>query len=219
MVTVNSILEWVSELQKKYAEKKEYLVALDSAIGDADHGVNMDRGFTAVLSELQNTHPDSIGSALKIIAMVLIKTVGGASGPLYGTFFLKASMEAGTKKELTVEELYTIFSAGVEGVKSRGKASVGDKTMIDAWVPALEAMKSRLNGTGDLKESLKAAAEGAEQGMLSTKELLAKKGRASYLGERSVGHQDPGATSTFYMLEAAAKTLSWRDGTRDKPSP
>jgi dihydroxyacetone kinase-like protein len=205
MVGRDNLLAWLEALQKVYAENKEYLTQLDSAIGDADHGINMNRGFTAVQAELEKSTPADISSILKTVAMTLIRTVGGASGPLYGTFFLRASTTCAGKPELEAADVVAIFEAGLEGVMQRGKAQLEDKTMVDALTPALEAMKEALAGGAALKEVLAKGTAAAEAGMKNTIPLQAKKGRASYLGERSIGHQDPGATSSYLLLKAAAE--------------
>jgi dihydroxyacetone kinase-like protein len=189
------VLAWLDALQRVYAENKDRLTELDSAIGDADHGINMERGFKAVRVELAADAPADIRGILQKVAAVLIRTVGGASGPLYGTFFLRAAAAA-AGAELDV---LTFLQAGVEGVRQRGKAEPGDKTMLDALIPAVEAMR-----TGGLD----AAAAAAEAGMLATIPMQASKGRASYLGARSVGHQDPGATSAWLLIRTAAEI--WR---------
>ncbi len=204
MVTMKQFMAFLGKLSEVYNENEAYLTDLDSAIGDADHGVNMKRGFQTVQKHLANVSPDSIGELLKTVSMQLIKTVGGASGPLYGTFFLKASMAAGNAQELDAKQLFGLFEEGVAGLIARGKAQAGDKTMIDTWLPALEAMKE---AQSSVREMLTKGAEAAEGGMKSTVDMIAKKGRASYLGERSQGHQDPGATSSFLLLKAAADTL------------
>jgi dihydroxyacetone kinase-like protein len=205
MVSKSDILAWIEALQRVYAANKEYLTELDSAIGDADHGINMDRGFTSVIEALAKTEPEDISSILKTVAMTLIRTVGGAAGPLYGTFFLRASTACGGKAELDKADVVQIVEAGLEGVVSRGKAELDDKTMVDALTPALNAMKQALADGGDFREMMKQGEAAAEEGMKNTIPLLAKKGRASYLGERSIGHQDPGATSSYLMLKTAAE--------------
>lgn len=207
-VSRDNLLAWINKLQEIYAANKEYLTQLDSAIGDADHGINMNRGFTAAKDALSATPPDQVDALLKTVAMTLIKTVGGASGPLYGTFFMRASAVTAGKNELTPADVIEMFDAGVQGILQRGKAQLKDKTMVDAWLPALDAMKAALRNGTDMKGILKKGAAAAEQGMKNTVPLQAKKGRASYLGERSIGHQDPGATSTFLMLQAAADLWS-----------
>jgi len=206
MVTTSSVVAWLQKLNDVYAENKGYLTDLDSAIGDADHGINMARGFAKVAEALEQQPPEDIGAACKTTSMTLIKTVGGASGPLYGTFFLKASMQATGKAELDAQGLLNLLEAGVDGVVSRGKAELEDKTMVDAWLPAIEAMKAAADQ--GVSAMLAAGVEAAEKGMKATIPLVARKGRASYLGERSKDHQDPGATSTHLMLKAASETLA-----------
>ena len=207
-VSRDNLVAWIEALQQVYNENKEYLTKLDAAIGDADHGINMNRGFTAVKTELESNPPDNIASVLKSVAMTLIKKVGGASGPLYGTFFLRASTAVTGKEELDAAAVVSMFETGFSGIIQRGKAEVGDKTMVDAWTPALAAMNEALDSDASLKEVLEKGAAAAEQGMKDTIPLQAKKGRASYLGERSIGHQDPGATSTCLMLQKAAELWS-----------
>ncbi len=207
-VSRDNLLTWINKLQEIYAENKEYLTQLDSAIGDADHGINMNRGFNAVKNALEADLPEQPTALLKVVAMSLIKTVGGASGPLYGTFFMRASAEAADKTELEAADIVSMFDAGVQGILQRGKAQLEDKTMIDAWLPALETMKQALGNGSGLSDVLKEGAAAAQQGMKNTIPLQARKGRASYLGERSIGHQDPGATSTYLMLQAAADLWS-----------
>ncbi len=208
MVSRDNLLTWINLLQQVYAENKQYLTQLDSAIGDADHGINMDRGFTTAKAELEKVGEQDISATLKTVAMSLIRTVGGASGPLYGTFFMRASAVCANKGELNAADVVALFEAGLEGVLQRGKAELNDKTMVDAQRPALEAMKQALAEGADLTTILQRGVVAAEQGMQNTIPLQAKKGRASYLGERSIGHQDPGATSSYLMLKAAADTWS-----------
>ena len=203
MITTEDILAWMSALQKVYQENKAYLTELDSAIGDADHGINLDRGFSAVEAELKKNPPQDISATLKTVAMVLIKTVGGASGPLYGTFFLRASSACAGKSEFQAADLVACFEAGLEGVLQRGKAQLEDKTMVDALTPAVHSMQQALHDGFELNQILAQGMAAAEQGMRATIPLLAKKGRASYLGERSIGNQDPGATSTYLLLKTA----------------
>lgn len=203
-VSRDNLLTWIDRLHEIYAENKEFLTKLDAAIGDADHGINMHRGFTAVKTALSPEPPDQLAAILKAVAMSLIKTVGGASGPLYGTFFMRASAAITGKTELEAADMVAMFDAGVQGILQRGKAQLEDKTMIDAWLPALDAMKKSLDDGADLSAVLKNGAAAAEQGMKNTIPLQARKGRASYLGARSIGHQDPGATSSYLMLQAAA---------------
>lgn len=208
MVSRDNLLAWILALQKVYNENKQYLTDLDAAIGDADHGINMDRGFTAVKADLEKTNPPDISTILKTTAMALIRTVGGAAGPLYGTFFMRASSVCADKTELDAADVVALFEAGLEGIIHRGKAELNDKTMVDAQRPALEAMKQALTDGTDLKTVLEKGTAAAEAGMKNTIPLQAKKGRASYLGERSIGHQDPGATSSYLMIKAAADLWS-----------
>jgi dihydroxyacetone kinase-like protein len=186
---------WIKGFAAEIAEHREELVRLDTAIGDGDHGTNMNRGMTAVMEKLEGGAEEDIGAVLKTVAMTLISKVGGASGPLYGTLFLQMSMGATGKTELDLAGWTAALEAGVAGVQKRGRAEPNDKTMIDALLPAVEALK----GGGSLED----AEEAARQGMEATTPLEARKGRASYLGPRSVGHQDPGATSSYLLLRAA----------------
>lgn len=208
MATRDQIVAWIDRLESVYVENKEYLTELDSAIGDADHGINMARGFTAAKKALGENPPEDIGAALKAVSMTLIKTVGGASGPLFGTFFLKAATTATGQSEIDTDGVEALFEEGINGIKQRGKAEVGDKTMIDAWEPALAALKERHAAGATVKEMLDAAVTAAEKGRDATIPLVARKGRASYLGDRSKDHQDPGATSAVLMLVAARDTLA-----------
>jgi dihydroxyacetone kinase-like protein len=206
-VGVDSFVNWLRDVAGTLHDNAAYLTELDSAIGDADHGANLDRGFQAVVAVLDETSFDSVDELLKKAGMTLVSKVGGASGPLYGTFFLRfGTAMAGA--ELTPETIGRGLRAGVEGVLARGKAELGDKTMYDAWAPALDAYDAAVAGGSDLGAALTAAAEAAAKGRDATVPLVARKGRASYLGERSAGHQDPGATSTTLILESAARTLS-----------
>lgn len=190
-------------------EQRQYLIDLDSAIGDADHGTNMDRGFTAVVARL-DASPDgqSPDALLKLVASALISTVGGAAGPLYGTAFLRAGTALAGKSTLTLDDCLSGLNAAVQGIRDRGKATTGEKTMLDALVPAQEAFAAAAGEGVDLPEAFARAASAAEAGAKATIPMLATKGRASYLGERSIGHQDPGATSSALMLRAVADTLA-----------
>ncbi|WP_338599605.1 dihydroxyacetone kinase subunit DhaL [Saccharopolyspora sp. SCSIO 74807] len=187
------------------AAHRDELVEMDRVIGDADHGENMDRGFRAVAAKLDTSAPETPGSALKLVASTLISTVGGASGPLYGTAFLRAASAAGEGDELDGPAVAAILKAGLDGVVARGKAEVGDKTMIDALSPAADAAKAAADDGASAGQVLAAAAEAARNGAESTEPLVARKGRASYLGERSAGHVDPGARSTALLLSAFAE--------------
>lgn len=207
MITKDQIVRWLEKTAAVLHENKSYLTDLDSAIGDADHGTNMDRGFKKVMEKLPTVSDKDIGNILKTVGMTLISSVGGASGPLYGTFFMRSGMAMAAKEELSGEDLFKLLQAGVEGVLQRGRPNLEDKTMYDAWAPALEAMQGALNDGKGTVEVLETAVAGAEQGMKNTIPLQARKGRASYLGERSIGHQDPGATSSYLMLNALLETI------------
>jgi dihydroxyacetone kinase-like protein len=207
VVTRDQIVQWLQRTAAVMDENRAYLTQLDSSIGDADHGINMDRGFKKVLEKLPDVADKDIGNVLKTTGMTLISSVGGAAGPLYGTFFTRAGMAADAKEELSSEDLITLLQAGVDGIVQRGRAQVGDKTMIDTWSPALKAYRTSLEGGAETLAALRESVAAAEQGMKDTIPLQAKKGRASYLGERSIGHQDPGATSSYLMLKALLDTL------------
>ena len=208
MPTSAQILAWLQRYADEIAKQKDFLTQLDAAIGDADHGANMHRGFQNVITKTTAMSDQDIGAILKAVAMTLISTVGGASGPLYGTLFLQASMAAGAKKEVSSEEFGAMLEKGISGVVQRGKAVIGDKTMIDVLEPAIDALKSALKAGEPLSEALSKASEAAHRGVESTIPLVARKGRASYLGERSAGHQDPGATSSWLLIQAAAETIT-----------
>jgi len=205
MVSRDNLLAWIEDLHEVYKENRQYLTDLDAAIGDADHGINMDRGFRNAVAELEKNPPDDVTTALKTVAMALIRTVGGAAGPLYGTFFMRASTACAGKEELDAVDVVALFEAGLEGVLQRGKAELNDKTMVDAQTPAVDAMKRALDNGASLSEVLQQGTAAAEEGMKNTIPLQARKGRASYLGERSIGHQDPGATSSYLMYKSAAE--------------
>ena len=206
MADVTTFTDWLRDLASTLHDNAAYLTELDSAIGDADHGSNMDRGFTAVVAVMDEADFDSVDELLKKAGMTLVSKVGGASGPLYGTFFLRFGT-ALAGKEITAASVGEALRAGVGGILARGKPELGDKTMYDAWAPALDAYDAAVAGGSDLAGALTAAAEAAAKGRDATVPLVARKGRASYLGERSAGHQDPGATSTTLLLESAARTL------------
>lgn len=208
MITKDQIVRWIEKTAAVLTENKEYLTELDSAIGDADHGINMDRGFKKVMEKLPTVADKDIGNILKTAGLTLISSVGGASGPLYGTFFMRSGMVMAAKEELDNEDLFKLLQAGVEGVLQRGRPNLEDKTMYDAWAPALEAMQGALSAGKGTVELLETAVAAAEQGMKNTIPLQARKGRASYLGERSIGHQDPGATSSYLMLNALLETVT-----------
>jgi dihydroxyacetone kinase-like protein len=187
-------------------EQRRYLTKLDSEIGDGDHGTNMHRGFQAALERLEGADPSTPADALKAVSMALISKVGGAAGPLYGTAFLRASTALQGKDKVSAEDAAAALEAALGGIKQRGKAEAGDKTIVDALEPAAEAAK-RAVSDGSAADVLRAAAEAAKEGAEATVPLTARKGRASYLGQRAAGHQDPGATSTYFLLDAAARAL------------
>ena len=207
-ISRDAVVAWIEAVAAAMQANKDDLTQLDSDIGDADHGANMDRGFQAVAGKLPSVADKDIGTVLKTVGMTLVSTVGGAGGPLYGTFFLQMGTATAGKLELSLADWVAALEAAVGGVVMRGKASLGDKTMLDALTPALEALKTAAAEGAALPQALQRSAKAAEQGMLATTPLVARKGRASYLGERSAGHQDPGATSAHLLLKAAADT--WR---------
>jgi len=203
-VSRDAVLEWIKAFADTIATNKDYLTQLDSDIGDADHGANMHRGFQAVITKLPGVADKDIGSILKTVGMTLVSTVGGAGGPLYGTFFMQMGTATSGKLELTLADWSAALQAAVDGVIMRGKANPGDKTMVDALTPALATLKTAAGNGASIPEALRQSAQAAEQGMKDTIPLVARKGRASYLGERSAGHQDPGATSSHLLLQTAA---------------
>ena len=203
-VSTQDVLDLVRSYAGVVAENRDYLVQLDAAIGDADHGENMDRGMKAALAKLDGETPATPSDVLKSVATSLISKVGGAAGPLYGTAFLRAATSVQGKEELAPADVVTALTAARDGIVARGKAEPQDKTMVDAWTPAVDATGAAASSGGDVRAVLEAAADAAEQGMRDTIPWVARKGRASYLGERSAGHQDPGATSTALLLRAAA---------------
>ncbi len=207
-ITKSTLADWLRRFAEVVHDQAPYLTELDSAIGDADHGANLDRGMRAVVAAVDATDFESADAMLKKAGMTLVSTVGGASGPLYGTFFLRFAAALADTDSIDADALGRAWRGGVEGIVARGKAEVGDKTMVDAWQPALEAYDAAVAGGDDLGAATRAAAAAAAQGCESTIPLVARKGRASYLGERSAGHQDPGATSTTLLLETAADTFA-----------
>ena len=207
-VTLTGLQAWVRGFAALIGENKEQLTQLDAAIGDADHGTNMDRGMTAVVAALDGgASPPSAAALFKQVGMTLVSTVGGASGPLFGTLFLCIGTAAGEVTELDGKGFAIGLRAGLDGVVARGKAEAGDKTMYDALAPAVDALDEALASSAGLDTALAAAVLAAERGRDATIPMLARKGRASYLGERSVGHQDPGATSIVLLVRAAADAL------------
>ena len=195
---------WIELAAADVAQQRDYLVDLDRAIGDGDHGENMDRGFKAAVEALEQVQPGSVAEVLKTVAKTLMSTVGGAAGPLYGTAFLRASKAAGDG-DLDGAGVAAVIAGALDGIQARGKATTGEKTMVDAWTPALEAARAAAESGSDPAAVLEAAATAAEAGAAATEPLRATKGRASYLGERSIGHLDPGAVSTSLILRAAVR--------------
>ena len=206
-VDVGAVIAWMRRYDAVIADQKGALTELDSAIGDADHGTNMDRGMQAVVAKLDGAPPPDVGAALKTVGMTLISTVGGSGGPLYGSFFMQAGNALAGETELTPQELVRALEAGVAGVMKIGKSTTGEKTMLDTLVPAVEALHAAVDGGASLGDALTAACEAGQHGMEATIPMLATKGRASYLGERSIGHQDPGATSSNLLLRTLAESL------------
>jgi phosphoenolpyruvate---glycerone phosphotransferase subunit DhaL len=200
----DSTLDWMTRFAGEMDEHRQELVRLDTAIGDGDHGTNMNRGMQKALEKLAASEQADPGAVLKTVAMALISSVGGAAGPLYGTLFLQMGTALAGQDEVDLAGYCAAWRKGTEGVQSRGKAQPGDKTMLDALLPAVQALEQ----APDLDSGLSAAVQGAEQGMNATTPLVARKGRASYLGERSKDHQDPGATSTYYLFKTAAEALA-----------
>ncbi|WAB84899.1 dihydroxyacetone kinase subunit DhaL [Microcella daejeonensis] len=200
--------QWMTRFAAVAEQNKAYLTALDSAIGDADHGTNMARGSAAVLAKLEASPPSTMGELGKTAGMTLVSAVGGSAGPLYGTFFLRLGASIGDAAELDAATLAAALRAGVEGIVARGKAEAGDKTMVDAWLPALAAMDAAVASGASLVDALAAARDAAAAGRDATEPLVARKGRASYLGERSAGHIDPGAASTALLLDALAEVAA-----------
>lgn len=205
-VSVGQLVDWLGRFGALVAENQAYLTELDSAIGDADHGSNMTRGMNAVLDRVGE--PTTVDALFKTVGMTLVSSVGGASGPLYGTFFLRIGGSAGAVESLDGSALSAGLRAGFEGVIARGKAEPGDKTMVDAMGPALDALDASLASGSTPAEAAAAAFDAARRGRDATEELVARKGRASYLGERSAGHLDPGATSTAFLFQALAEALA-----------
>lgn len=200
----NTTVTWISLFAEAMRDQRQELVRLDTAIGDGDHGANMARGMEKATEKLASTEQADTGSVLKTVAMTLISTVGGAAGPLYGTLFLQLGTALAGQDQVDLSDYAAAWRKAVEGVQARGKAVPGDKTMVDALLPAVDALEQ----ASELDGGLRAAAAAAEEGMRATTPLVARKGRASYLGERSVGHQDPGATSSYYLLKTAAEAYA-----------
>ena len=200
MVNSAKLIEMLKAIGAKIEEEKLFLTELDNVIGDGDHGINMARGFGKVEEKLPTLEGKDVGTILKTVGMTLVSTVGGASGPLYGTAFMKAGQVVAGKEEVGMEDLFAMMDEAVKGIMMRGKSTTGEKTMLDSICPALEAMKAEYAASSDAKAALAAGVKAAEEGIEFTKTIAATKGRACYVGERSIGHQDPGATSFTMML-------------------
>jgi len=206
-ITTAEFVTWLDTFADRIHDAKDELTALDSAIGDADHGTNMDRGFSTVLEKLPTVADKDIGTILKTVGMTLVSTVGGASGPLYGTAFIRAGMAMADRYELTPAEVVVALEAALEGIMARGKAQRGEKTMLDALGPGIDVLKEAQSNGEDFTAAMRRSVAAVEAGMKATIPMLATKGRASYLGERSIGHQDPGATSVFYIAQVLLETI------------
>jgi dihydroxyacetone kinase-like protein len=207
----DAVRAWIRAYAQEIAEHRQELIVLDSAIGDGDHGANMDRGMKKALERIEGVDSGDIGATLKAVGMALVSSVGGAAGPLYGTLFLQMGTATTGADELDLARLADALETGLKGVQSRGKAEAGDKTMVDALLPAADALRQAAAEGADLSEALRRAAEAARGGMEATTPLVARKGRASYLGQRSAGHQDPGATSSHLLLKSAADVLGTQE--------
>jgi dihydroxyacetone kinase-like protein len=211
-VTLAQMVRWPELFQAEITEHRAWLTELDSAIGDADHGINMSRGMTAVGAKLADGSPATFLDLFKTVGMTLVTSVGGASGPLYGTFFLRFGTTAGALAALQPAQLGAALRAGLGGVLARGKAELGDKTMVDAMTPALDAFDQSVADAVPVVAAAAAAAEAAAEGRDATVPLVARKGRASYLGERSAGHMDPGSASTALLFATLARALAGPGG-------
>ncbi len=207
MTDSSKVIEILKQIGEQIQMEKDYLTELDNVIGDGDHGINMARGFKEVEKKLADLSGKDIGSILKTVGMSLVSTVGGASGPLYGTAFMRAGVAIGAKTEIDGSDFIAALEAAIGGIEMRGKAHEGEKTMLDALIPALNAIKKSYTENNDFKAALTRGVEAAEKGVEYTKTIIATKGRASYLGERSLGHQDPGATSSCLMLKVINRML------------
>lgn len=203
-LTKQQVVDWLMSCGEVFAQQRDFLTRLDTEIGDSDHGLNMNRGFNKVVEKLPSVADKDIGFILKNTGMTLLSSVGGASGPLFGTFFIRAAQSTNAKQSLDLAELHQMMQEGVEGVVMRGKAEPGDKTMCDVWWPVVESLGQSAQQQLSVAEALQRASERAEQAVESTITMQARKGRASYLGERSIGHQDPGATSVMLMMKTLA---------------
>ena len=207
MVDQAKVIEILIKIGEKIEEDKLFLTELDNVIGDGDHGINMARGFADFIAKAPALEGKDAGAVLKAAGMSLVNKVGGASGPLYGTAYMWAGKAAAGKSELTMDDFIEILNQMIEGVKMRGKATTGEKTMLDAMIPAYDAIKAEYAASGDAKKAMEAGVAAAKEGIEYTKTIIATKGRASYLGERSIGHQDPGATSFTEMLEVVCDNI------------
>ena len=207
MANALKVREVIFAIIETIEENKKYLTQLDAAIGDGDHGHNMAKGFGAAKEKLESTSAETPSDILKAVGMALVSKVGGAAGPLYGTAFLNASKSVAGKTELDLNDFQVMLESALDGVKSRGKATVGEKTMVDAIEPALDALKKAIEEGSSTREAMDKAVAAAEEGVNYTKTIIAKKGRASYLGERSIGHIDPGAMSSLVILKAIAENF------------
>jgi phosphoenolpyruvate---glycerone phosphotransferase subunit DhaL len=203
-ITRDATVDWMNRFAGEMSEHRQELVALDTAIGDGDHGTNMNRGMVKAMERVGAAEQPDVGAVLKTVAMALVSTVGGAAGPLYGTLFLQMGNALAGQQEVDLETYAGAWRKGLEGVQARGKAVAEDKTMVDALIPGVEALER----ASDLDDGLRAAVQAAQEGMKATIPLVARKGRASYLGERSKDHQDPGATSTYYLFKSAAEAFA-----------
>ncbi|MFN1147517.1 dihydroxyacetone kinase subunit DhaL [Serratia liquefaciens] len=204
-LTKQQVVDWLMRCGEVFTQQRDFLTRLDTEIGDADHGLNMNRGFNKVVEKLPSVADKDIGFILKNTGMTLLSSVGGASGPLFGTFFIRAAQAANAKQSLDLAELHQLMQEGVDGVVMRGKAEPGDKTMCDAWWAVVDSLGQSVEQQLGVAEALQRASERAEQAVESTITMQARKGRASYLGERSIGHQDPGATSVMLMMKTLAE--------------
>jgi len=207
-ISKNQLIAWLEKLSRVMQDNRDLLTELDAAIGDADHGINMARGFDKVLEKLPTMKEKDIGTILKSVGMVLMSSVGGASGPLYGTFCMQAGMALAGKQEIDAAGLVAFLDAGVKGIQQRGRAERGDKTMFDVWAPVLDTVAAAIADDATVKDALASAVESAGKGVRDTIPLQARKGRASYLGDRSIGHRDPGAMSSYLMIRALHEILT-----------
>ncbi|MFC0228284.1 dihydroxyacetone kinase subunit DhaL [Serratia aquatilis] len=206
-LTKQQVVDWLMRCGEVFARERDYLTQLDTDIGDGDHGLNMNRGFNTVVEKLPAVADKDIGSILKNTGMTLLSSVGGASGPLFGTFFMCAAQAANAKQTLELAELKQVIQEGAEGVMMRGKAELGDKTMCDVWEPLVDSLDQSVQQKLSLSQALQQASKRVEQAAQATIPMQARKGRASYLGERSIGHQDPGATSVMLMIKTLAAVV------------